>query len=189
MHAALRTGLLLIFSLATFGAASCDQAPSTGEGRVWTISTEPGRDGPRLTLKTDCRAEDQATGRSTPLELQVRTDATPAWGANPAAQEVTIRLVSIGGPAIPEQTLSFQIDGGKRADFGQGRTASETRQTAQGLVTCPTFVATGPAAAVRTLVGSRSVVGTVGGFEFRLDDARIRGLAELLRRTDGALPR
>lgn len=190
MPTALRTCLAAILTLATLGAlASCDQIASTGEGKTWTITTESGRDGPRLTLTTECKLEDEATGKLTPLEIQIRGDATPDWGTNPMTQVVTIKLVSIGGPVIPEEALSFLPDGNKRNIFGAGQTASEIRQTAQGSLNCPTFVASGPAAIIRTLAGSQFAVGAVGSLKFRLDDEQIRGMSELLRRIDSALPR
>lgn len=190
MHTVLRTSLSSILAVALLSAlAACDQISSTGEGKVWTITTESGRDGPRLTLKTECKVEDEATGKLTPLEVQVRGDATPDWGTNPMTQVVTIKLVSVGGPVIPEETLIFLPDGNKRTIFGAGQTASEIRQTAQGSLNCPTFVAAGPAAIIRTLAGSQFAVGAVGALKFRLDDEQIRGMSELLRRIDNALPR
>lgn len=185
-----RLGAAVTFALAALpGLASCEKVPSTGEGRVWTITTEPGRDGPRLTFKTDCRIEDTATGKASPLELRITGDATPAWRDHPANQQVKLRLVSIGGPVIPAQPLSLRADGQQPIEFGDGQAASETRQTAQGVLTCPTFVASGPAAAVRSLAGSHAAVGAVGGLTFRLDGEQVRGVSELLHRIDTALPR
>jgi hypothetical protein len=170
-------------------AAGCEELAGTSEGKSWTISTQQGQDGPLLTLNMRSTVEDEATGKTTPLEIQISGEGGSEWGAGIARQGVAIKLVSVGGPSFTDDPLMFVPNGTDRNVFGGGEPASEVRQVNGQSVNCPIYVAHGSASAIRVMVGSRFVSASVGPVKFRLDDEQVRAMAELMRRLDGTVPK
>jgi hypothetical protein len=176
-------------AMGSIGLAGCDQIAGTSEGKVWSIATQESPDGPRMTLKTKSTVEDDKTGKPYPLEIEITGQGGSEWSGGMTRQSVTLKLISVGGPAIPEDVLMFVPDGSKRNPFGAGDPGSEVRMIDGKSVNCPTFVAHGSATSIRTLVGSKFVNASVGPVKFYIDDEQIRAMAELMRRLDASVPK
>lgn len=168
--------------------AACDQVVGTDEGKSWNITQTAGREGPRMTLKTETTGTD-SKGKTFPVEIQLAGEGGSAWGGGGMHQSVELKFVAVGGPAMPEGAIILVPDGSRRSPFGGGEPGSEIRQINGGSVTCPTVTSYGPASMIRTLVGSKFVDVTIGPVRFQISDEQVRAMAELLRRLDATVPK
>lgn len=184
---ALPARVLLLFALALAPLPTgCKDAlsPGTTTYVIESKTNASGILGVTYSLKTT--AIDEHSGDSFDVIIAIFGIADEQWRIGVNNQVVDVELVAPKGKPFEEDRLVIA---------SQGRNAARTEKVEPQDVTIPWggTPQTGPgfltaisASPLRSMVGATHSDFTVGTVRFRLDDAEIRGVAEMLRMLDAA---